>query len=71
MSQEQRDAIGELPRGHGILGLLIDHPQPLRLEHLKEHPRDRLALEKICVVHQHGQSGVAAPRSDEQVDVPG
>ncbi len=32
-------AIGDLPRGHGILGLLIDHPEPLRLKHLAEHPR--------------------------------
>ena len=31
--------IGDLPRGRGILGLLIEEPQPLRLEHLGEHPR--------------------------------
>ncbi|MEA2135358.1 MAG: hypothetical protein QOC68_3267 [Solirubrobacteraceae bacterium] len=30
--------IGELPRGRGILGLLIEQPRPLRLEHLGEHP---------------------------------
>lgn len=39
VSQAERDAIGELPRGHGILGLLIDHPRPLRLKHLTEHPQ--------------------------------
>ncbi len=39
VTQAQRDAIGDLPRGHGILGLLIEHPQPLRLQHLKEHPQ--------------------------------
>jgi len=39
VSQAQRDAIGELPRGHGILGLLIEHPQPLRLKDLKQHPQ--------------------------------
>jgi signal transduction histidine kinase len=39
VSQAQRDAIGDLPRGHGILGLLIEHPQPLRLQHLKDHPQ--------------------------------
>jgi len=39
LSQEQREAIGDLPRGHGILGLLIEHPEPLRLKHLQEHPR--------------------------------
>jgi signal transduction histidine kinase len=32
-------AIGNLPRGHGILGLLIEHPEPIRLSHLKDHPR--------------------------------
>jgi signal transduction histidine kinase len=30
--------IGHLPRGHGVLGLLIDHPQPLRLHDINEHP---------------------------------
>ena len=29
--------IGALPRGRGILGLLIEEPRPLRLEHLGEH----------------------------------
>ena len=38
VTDEQRAAIGDLPRGHGILGLLIDHPVPLRLEHLQQHP---------------------------------
>jgi signal transduction histidine kinase len=31
--------IGELPRGRGILGVLIDHPQPLRLESVGSDPR--------------------------------
>jgi signal transduction histidine kinase len=31
-------AIGELPKGHGILGLLIIDPRPLRLPDLREHP---------------------------------
>jgi signal transduction histidine kinase len=30
-------AIGELPKGHGILGLLITDPHPLRLPDLTEH----------------------------------
>jgi signal transduction histidine kinase len=30
--------IGPLPRGRGILGLLIDDPRPLRLDDLNEHP---------------------------------
>lgn len=35
---EQREAIGALPEGHGILGELIRHPEPLRLVELSEHP---------------------------------
>jgi signal transduction histidine kinase len=31
-------AIGELPKGHGILGLLIVDPRPLRLPDLSAHP---------------------------------
>jgi signal transduction histidine kinase len=31
--------IGELPRGRGILRLLIDEPEPLRLDDLRRHPR--------------------------------
>ncbi|MFF3561227.1 GAF domain-containing protein [Streptomyces sp. NPDC002574] len=30
--------IGPLPSGHGILGELIRHPEPLRLEEISEHP---------------------------------
>ena len=32
-------AIGDLPEGHGILGLLIVDPKPLRLRDLTKHPR--------------------------------
>ncbi|WP_345744451.1 GAF domain-containing protein [Streptomyces sp. ODS28] len=38
VSEEQRAVIGDLPRGHGILGELIRHPEPLRLSELSEHP---------------------------------
>jgi signal transduction histidine kinase len=38
MDQELRDRIGELPKGHGILGVLIVDPKPLRLPDLREHP---------------------------------
>jgi signal transduction histidine kinase len=31
-------AIGEQPRGHGVLGLIIEEPQPLRLHDLTGHP---------------------------------
>lgn len=38
MSDEERRAIGALPKGHGILGLLIHEPEPLRLPDLAAHP---------------------------------
>ena len=31
--------IGDLPRGRGILRLLIDEPEALRLEDLRTHPK--------------------------------
>ncbi|MEO6712419.1 MAG: GAF domain-containing protein [Mycobacteriales bacterium] len=34
---EQRLAIGDLPRGHGILGVIIDNPEPLRLTALGDN----------------------------------
>ncbi|WP_107425903.1 GAF domain-containing sensor histidine kinase [Streptomyces gilvosporeus] len=37
VTQQQMDAIGQLPEGHGILGELIRHPTPLRLDELGEH----------------------------------
>ncbi|WP_201260844.1 GAF domain-containing protein [Embleya scabrispora] len=33
-----RERIGELPHGRGILGLLIDRPEPLLLDDLTRHP---------------------------------
>ena len=39
LTDQEHQAIGELPRGHGILGLLIKHPEPLRLHDLREHPQ--------------------------------
>ena len=38
IDDESRKAIGKLPEGHGILGLLIVDPKPLRLPDLREHP---------------------------------
>jgi signal transduction histidine kinase len=32
-------AIGDLPRGHGILGVLISDPRPLRMPDVGDHPR--------------------------------
>jgi signal transduction histidine kinase len=38
IDEETQRTIGNLPRGHGILGLLIVDAQPLRLPDLREHP---------------------------------
>ncbi|MGW4318572.1 sensor histidine kinase [Streptomyces sp. NPDC004684] len=38
VSDEQIARIGPFPEGHGILGELIRHPEPLRLAKLSEHP---------------------------------
>ncbi len=38
LSEAERDAIGDLPRGHGVLGLLIHEPRTLRLDTLADDP---------------------------------
>ncbi|MHC3472697.1 GAF domain-containing sensor histidine kinase [Streptomyces sp. 7R007] len=38
VSDEQIAAIGPFPEGHGILGELIRHPEPLRLPKISQHP---------------------------------
>jgi signal transduction histidine kinase len=38
MSEEERAAIGPLPRGHGLLGMLIRSPHPQRVSDIGEHP---------------------------------
>ncbi|MFJ2302432.1 GAF domain-containing protein [Streptomyces sp. NPDC087787] len=38
VSEERIARIGPFPEGHGILGELIRHPEPLRLTKLSEHP---------------------------------
>jgi signal transduction histidine kinase len=38
-SPEMHRRIGDLPRGRGVLGILIRDPQPLRLADVGEHPR--------------------------------
>jgi signal transduction histidine kinase len=38
VTDDQIREIGPLPKGHGILGLLIVDPRPLRLPDLHEHP---------------------------------
>jgi signal transduction histidine kinase len=39
IDEAARQAIGNLPRGRGVLGLLIEQPEPLRLPHVGRHPR--------------------------------
>ena len=38
VDEDTHRAIGELPRGRGVLGALIDQPQPLRLSDVGQHP---------------------------------
>ncbi|TVT51516.1 GAF domain-containing sensor histidine kinase [Amycolatopsis rhizosphaerae] len=38
IDEQARDEIGALPTGHGLLGLLIEQPKPLRLDELSHHP---------------------------------
>jgi signal transduction histidine kinase len=39
LADEEIARIGDLPRGRGVLGELIRHPQPLRLTDVGDHPR--------------------------------
>ncbi len=36
---DRHAAIGDLPRGRGVLGVLIEEPRPLRLDDVSDHPR--------------------------------
>jgi len=38
IGEDRRRLIGDLPRGRGILGVLVDDPRPLRLVDLADHP---------------------------------
>jgi signal transduction histidine kinase len=38
IGQDVVDEIGDLPTGHGLLGLLIDEPRPIRLHDIAAHP---------------------------------
>jgi len=38
IGEHSRREIGHLPEGHGLLGLLIEQPKPLRLGDLSQHP---------------------------------
>lgn len=39
IGEEERQEIGSLPRGRGVLGLLIERPRALRLADVGRHPR--------------------------------
>ncbi len=39
ISAKQRRDIGALPRGRGVLGLLIHEPRPVRITNIADHPR--------------------------------
>jgi GAF domain-containing protein len=39
VDEETQRAIGDLPHGHGVLGVLISDPKPLRLAEVGAHPR--------------------------------
>jgi signal transduction histidine kinase len=38
VDEQTERVIGDLPRGRGVLGVLIEHPEPLRLTDVGEHP---------------------------------
>ena len=38
VDEDRKMAIGDLPRGRGVLGTLIEHPEPLRLADVGRHP---------------------------------
>lgn len=39
VTDEERAAIGPLPRQHGILGAMLADPNPVRLANIRDHPR--------------------------------
>ncbi|HEY5318884.1 MAG TPA: GAF domain-containing sensor histidine kinase [Solirubrobacteraceae bacterium] len=38
LSEDEESAIGARPRGRGVLGLVVENPQPLRVGVLSDHP---------------------------------
>ena len=38
IDEEERERIGHLPEGRGVLGVLIDDPKPIRLDDIAQHP---------------------------------
>ena len=64
IDDDQRAAIGALPKGHGILGLLISDPRPLRLHDLKKHeqsygfPANHPPMDTFLGVPVRGRAGI-------------
>ncbi len=38
LTEAEKEAIGPLPTGRGVLGVLVTDPRPLRLDHIGDHP---------------------------------
>lgn len=38
IDEPTREQIGDLPQGHGVLGMLFSQPKPIRLDNLADHP---------------------------------
>lgn len=38
IDEATRQQIGPLPQGHGVLGLLMSEPRPIRIENIHDHP---------------------------------
>ena len=38
IDENERERIGDLPEGRGVLGVLIDDPKPIRLDDIAQHP---------------------------------
>jgi len=57
LSAGQRQAIGDLPTGRGVLGLLIKEPRPVRIRKIGDHPQSV----GFPVNHPSMQSFLGAP----------
>lgn len=57
MTEAQVARIAHLPEGHGLLGLLIDHPEPIRIPHISAHA----ATSGFPASHPHMESFLGVP----------
>src|SRR5579871_1119478 len=51
IDEPEREAIGELPRGRGVLGVLIRDPRPLRLADVNFYPKSTAIPENHPPMH--------------------